>query len=263
MSDHTLKLYHSLTSVCSQKVRLTLAELGLGFESQVMDLKQGDQFAPAYLNLNPNAVVPTLIDGNHVVLQSHTIMRHLCALKALTPLSAATADCEKPCSIWFERADRFHIAIHAITYVCINREKLLALSPEQREKRYQNIPDPVRSAKLRQIVKDGFDAAPVRAAFETLADILPQLQAATLSHRWLCGDRATLADFAIFPFIHRLHLMGFDQLWENGDLARWHEDMTQRPSFEIAIGAIVPSNAIANFAMSGQAAWPQIGTRYI
>jgi len=262
MSKPGITLYHSLTSVCSQKVRLTFAELDLGFKSRVMDLKKGDQFAPDYLNLNPNAVVPTLIDGTDVVLQSNAIMQYLCAHNPAHPLSAATANCKALCSEWFERADRFHVAIHAITYVSVNREKLLGLSPEQREQRYQNIPDPVRSAKLRQIVDDGFESAPVLAALETFNDILPMLQTATRSHRWLTGDSATLADFAIFPFVHRLHLLGFDQLWEEGSLSRWHGDMIQRPSFQTAIGAVVPASAIDNFAASGKAAWPQLGARF-
>lgn len=262
MSETGITLYHSLTSVCSQKVRLALAELGLGFDSRVMDLKKGDQFALDYLHLNPNAVVPTLIDGTLVVLQSNTIMQYLCAQNPAHPLSAATENRNELCSEWFERADRFHIAIHAITYVSVNREKLLALSPEQREQRYQNIPDPLRSAKLRQIVDDGFHSAPVLAALETLNDILPKLQTVTRSYRWLTGDRATLADFAMFPFVHRLHLLGFDQLWEAGSLSRWHGDMMQRPSFQTAIGTVVPASAIANFAASGRAAWPQLGARF-
>ena len=233
----------------------------MGFDSRVLDLKRGDQFAPDYLKLNLNAVVPTLMDDDHVVLQSNTIMQHLCVLNPQHPLSSATADNAAACSVWFKRADHFHTAIHAITYVCVNRAKLLALPPEQLEKRFRNIPDPVRSIKLRQIVEDGFDSAPVSAALETLGEILPQLEAATQAHEWLAGDHATLADLAIFPFVHRLDLLGFEQLWGEGDLARWHKAMMQRPSFQIAVGAVVPASALENFAAAGQIAWPQIRVR--
>ncbi len=233
----------------------------MGFESRVLDLKKGDQFAPDYLKLNPNAVVPTLLVDGHVVLQSNTIMQHLCALDPQHPFSSATADHAGACPLWFERAARFHIAIHAITYVSVNRKKLLALPTEQLEQRFRNIPDPVRSVKLRQIVEDGFESAPVSAALETLGDILPQLQKATRTSRWLTGDHLTLVDLAMFPFVHRLHLLGFDQLWAGGDLTSWHRDMMQRPGFQTAIAAVVPPSAIENFAAAGQLAWPQLRAR--
>ena len=57
-----MKLYHNIVSTCSQKVRLVLAEKNLVYESEFLDLQRGDQFAPDYLKLNPNAVVPTLED---------------------------------------------------------------------------------------------------------------------------------------------------------------------------------------------------------
>jgi glutathione S-transferase len=59
-----LKLYDGTTSVCAIKVRLVLFEKAIPFESRNIDLRAGDQFDPAYLKLNPNAVVPTLVDGD-------------------------------------------------------------------------------------------------------------------------------------------------------------------------------------------------------
>ena len=51
-----LELYHAGVSVCSEKVRLVLAEKGHGFTSHLLDLRGGDQQKPEYLKLNPNAV---------------------------------------------------------------------------------------------------------------------------------------------------------------------------------------------------------------
>ena len=62
-----LELYHSINSVCAQKVRIALAEKGLPYQEHLMTLG-GDQFDPAYMKLNPNAVVPTLLhDGQPVI----------------------------------------------------------------------------------------------------------------------------------------------------------------------------------------------------
>ena len=71
-----LELYHGYTSVCAQKARLTLAEKGLEWASHVMDLN-GDQLDPAYLKLNPNGVVPTLVHNGHVIVESTVIMHYL------------------------------------------------------------------------------------------------------------------------------------------------------------------------------------------
>jgi glutathione S-transferase len=59
----SLELYHSVNSVCAQKVRVALAEKGLEYKSHLMTLR-GDQFDPAYMKLNPNGVrmVNKLID---------------------------------------------------------------------------------------------------------------------------------------------------------------------------------------------------------
>jgi glutathione S-transferase len=58
-----LTLYHGRTSVCSAKARLALVEKGVDWESQLLTLR-GYQFDPAYLKLNPNAVVPTICVGS-------------------------------------------------------------------------------------------------------------------------------------------------------------------------------------------------------
>ena len=55
-----LRLYHYWSSVCSQKVRMCLAEKGLEWESRHVDIFAFENYEPAYTKLNPKAVVPTL-----------------------------------------------------------------------------------------------------------------------------------------------------------------------------------------------------------
>lgn len=72
-----LILYHSGTSVCSQKVRLVLAELNLDWTGHLLDLATGDQFDPDYRKLNPAAVVPTLVAGDRFSLADAAIIPFL------------------------------------------------------------------------------------------------------------------------------------------------------------------------------------------
>ena len=85
-----LILYDGTTSVCAIKVRLALAEKGLKFKSRNVDLRKGEQFANGYLKLNPNAVVPTLVDNDEVILESSIIMQYLEDLTPEKPLLPKT-----------------------------------------------------------------------------------------------------------------------------------------------------------------------------
>jgi len=65
-----IELYHTNMSVCSQKVRFALAEKKLRWEDHHINLQAGEQLRPEYLKLNPNAVVPTLVDNGTVIIES-------------------------------------------------------------------------------------------------------------------------------------------------------------------------------------------------
>jgi glutathione S-transferase len=59
----TIKFYYSPQSNAA-RIRVTLEELGIPHETVKIDLKSGDQKKPAFLALNPNGKVPTIvIDG--------------------------------------------------------------------------------------------------------------------------------------------------------------------------------------------------------
>src|SRR4051794_12864584 len=72
-----LTLYHSPSSVCSAKVRVVLAEKKIPWQSQIVDIFRGEQFAPAYLKLNPAGVVPTLVHDGRAVRESLVICEYL------------------------------------------------------------------------------------------------------------------------------------------------------------------------------------------
>ena len=59
-----------------QKVLWTLHELGLAFQRQDRGGAFGGLDDPAYLALNPNGKVPTVVDGALALWESHAILRH-------------------------------------------------------------------------------------------------------------------------------------------------------------------------------------------
>lgn len=74
-----LKILGKAASINVRKVLWTCDELGLAYERE--DWGSGFRATddPAFLQLNPNAMVPVLVDGELVLWESNTICRYLCA----------------------------------------------------------------------------------------------------------------------------------------------------------------------------------------
>ena len=71
-----LKLYYSLAPN-PMKVALFLEEAGLPYEAIPVDTRKGEQHAPGFLALNPNAKVPVIVDGDTTVFDSSAILLYL------------------------------------------------------------------------------------------------------------------------------------------------------------------------------------------
>jgi GST-like protein len=61
------------------KVAIALEELGLPYETKIVDIPRGEQFSPAFTQLNPNAKVPVLIDSDtgQTLYESNAILLYL------------------------------------------------------------------------------------------------------------------------------------------------------------------------------------------
>lgn len=72
-----MQLYTFWRSQASYRVRIALHLKGLDFERHTINLLKGEQFSDAYRTVNPEAVVPTLIDGDTKLVQSLAILDYL------------------------------------------------------------------------------------------------------------------------------------------------------------------------------------------
>ena len=59
------------------KVALFLEEAGLPYEVVPVDTRKGEQFAPSFLAINPNAKTPAIVDGDTTVFDSNAILLYL------------------------------------------------------------------------------------------------------------------------------------------------------------------------------------------
>ncbi len=57
---------------------IVLEELGVPYERVLVDRENGAHKAPAYLALNPNGLIPVLVDGELVLYETAAICLHLC-----------------------------------------------------------------------------------------------------------------------------------------------------------------------------------------
>jgi maleylacetoacetate isomerase len=72
-----VQLYTYYRSQASFRVRIALNLKGLEREDTFLHLEKGDQYAPQYRALNPQMLVPTLIDGETKLFQSLAILEYL------------------------------------------------------------------------------------------------------------------------------------------------------------------------------------------
>lgn len=77
-----IKLLGRSTSGNVQKVLFCLLEAGIDFTREDYGRQFNNTQTPEYKALNPNAKVPTLINGDVVIWESNTILRYLAATRA-------------------------------------------------------------------------------------------------------------------------------------------------------------------------------------
>lgn len=72
----SLSLYYT-TGGASMAPHILLEELGVPYERVLTDTEQQAHKTPAYLKLNPNGLIPVLVDGDLVLYESAAICLHL------------------------------------------------------------------------------------------------------------------------------------------------------------------------------------------
>lgn len=74
-----LQIWGRLSSINVRKVIWAAQEIGIAFERTDAGGPFGGVTTPPYLQMNPNAMVPVLQDGEFTLWESNVIVRYLCA----------------------------------------------------------------------------------------------------------------------------------------------------------------------------------------
>jgi glutathione S-transferase len=230
----SLILYHHPISTCSQKVRLMLAEKGLEYESQVVDLSRAEHLTPEYLAINPNGVVPTLIHDGSSIRDSSVICEYLDEVfdkVSLTPTDPVERANMRAWMRYLEEVPT--VAIRAPSYNMLFARRLTSLPPDEFEALTEKMP--LRKHFLREMKGQGFSENKVSESIERLDSCLSRAEASLADKPFLLGENLTIADFVLLPTIVRMFDLGMAEKWsERPGVSRWFDAMRSRPSFSEA-----------------------------
>ena len=196
-----MQLYGYFRSGNTRKVRLCLAELGVDYELVTVDLATGEQRSPDYLRLNPNGVVPTLVDDELVLWESSAILLYLAEKYPQANLLPQALD---------ERARVYN-------GWCGSRPP----STHRASVWWRNWPSPKRR-RMQQAI------ATLRA---TIARNLEILAEALGGNDYLLGHY-TLADLVMLPHLAALNDAGFPL---PGTVRRYLERLAARPAWQATL----------------------------
>ncbi len=86
---------HYYPSTAAMVPHILLEEIGAPFERVLVDRPGNAHKAPEYLRLNPNGLLPVLVDGEHVVYETAAIVLHLCDAHPQAGLAPAIGSWER------------------------------------------------------------------------------------------------------------------------------------------------------------------------
>jgi glutathione S-transferase len=203
MPEQTRTIWGRANSVNVQKVLWCLAELALPYERIDAGMAYGRTREPFYLAMNPNARIPTLVEGDFVLWESNSVMRYLCLAHGRgTPIYPEAPQRRASVDRWLDWT-------------------LSTVQPVDRPVFWALVRTPAAERDMAKIQKDADAAAEVWAIADRLLS----------SRRFIEGDQFTLADIAIGCYARRW--LGVEGITRPAQphLSRWLAGLGERPGF--------------------------------
>lgn len=206
-----IKLLGRQTSGNVQKVIFMLEEIAAPYAREDYGRQFSNTTTPEYLGMNPNAKVPTLIEGDLTIWESNTILRYLAATKAPKLTGATPAECTQ-----VERWMDWLLAAVNPGY--------LAVFKDSKKPEAERAPDFAAQAK------------DLNAQLVILDEHLQ-------GHNYVALDRFTIADIALAPIMKRCVEFPIDRP-KLTNVDKWLAGVSARAAFAVATG-LKPSTKAA------------------
>ena len=230
-----LELYQFGNSVCAQKVRITMVEKGLDWETREVNLFISEQYSPEYLKINPKGVVPTLVVDGQPIIESTLICEFLDETYPEPSLMPKDALSRSQMRLWSKAVDEgLFEGVVELSFSAMFRQRMRNMTDEQRAVRFSNVGDPRRRDRFMSTYHDGVSSpyvfhgiAAYEKAFKTMENDLSD------GRSWLMGEQFTLADINLMPLVARLYYLDLLDIWilQRPLVEKWWERAKDRHSF--------------------------------
>jgi glutathione S-transferase len=254
-----LELYHSINSVCAQKVRIALQEKGQEAKDHIMTLR-GDQYESAYLKLNPNGVVPTLIHDGEPITESSLILYYIDDAFPEPPLMPRQPRQRHRVRMYNKLIDEYvHNSCTILTFATAFRPAFLKMTREAWHAEINKTPLKRRAEYKRSVIEHGLDSEFVADALACHEKLLSWMADSLKSSAHLAGDDFSNADCAVIPYILRLELLNLSGMWDRYPaVAGWWARTRARPSVKAAIFDRMSEADWAPFKSLAPDPWPKV-----
>jgi glutathione S-transferase len=254
-----LELYHNINSVCAQKVRIALNEKGQDAKEHLLTL-QGDQNEPAYMKLNPNGVVPTLVHDGDVVVESSLILYYLDDAFPNPPLMPKASVARHRVRLYNKLIDEYmHNACTIMTFATAFRPRFLKMPREQWLVEINKAPLKRRAEYKRSVIEHGLDSEFVTDALGQHQKMIGWMVEDLERGPYLAGETFTNADCAVIPYILRLELLKLGAMWQQHPAVRdWWARVRERHSVKAAIFDRMQDTDWAPFRNLAPDPWPRV-----
>jgi len=230
-----LHLYHAGISNCSMRVRMTLEEKNLSWESHHIDITQKENLTEDYFSINPKGLVPTLVEDGVVIVESDDIIDHLDQKYPKPSLRPSSPEGLETMYYWLRLAPEIHVKA-VKTYIYFKRMRgKMAQSDEEREKYKKLQKDPELLEFHRKSSSDDFSQEDVETAEEILRTCFSEANQVLSKTPYLAGDQFTLADIAWSPLYFTLKEMTDFAFDDFEHLSRWASSLEQRACYQKGI----------------------------
>jgi glutathione S-transferase len=200
-----LELYHGGLTTCSKQVRHCLREKGLAYVSRYVELWRYENLSPAYLEINPNGVVPTLVHDGVPIINSFCINEYLEDAFPSQPLRPADPRARARMRYWAWTADEVHLPVARLTHARLLQSRVEELTPQEQRIMLAQTPVPEKRERWRLLTSGGYSREQLEGALDQVLFVLRRAEA-ELAQRgpWLAGTAISLGDISMLAIVHRV-----------------------------------------------------------